>query len=84
MADFGRIFTQERNGLYLLLFLLTADREKAEQCLVSGVEDSVEGNPVFKKWARSWAQRTIIQNAVKVIHPHPSVLDCSCSLLQVR
>jgi hypothetical protein len=81
-TDFGRIFTQEMNGLYLLSLLLTADREKAEQCFVSGLEDSVEGNPVFKEWARSWAQRTIIQNAVKVIHPHPAVLDYSCSLLQ--
>src|SRR5579872_4423439 len=42
---------------------------KAEQCFVSGLEDAVEGNRVFKEWARSWARRTIIQNAVKVINP---------------
>jgi DNA-directed RNA polymerase specialized sigma24 family protein len=67
--DFQQIFEEDMSGLYLLSFLLTADREKAEQCFVSGLEDAVEGNRVFKEWARSWARRTIIQNAVRVINP---------------
>ncbi|PYX32728.1 MAG: hypothetical protein DMG77_02585 [Acidobacteria bacterium] len=70
--DFRRIFDEDMNSLYLLAFLLTADREKAEQCFVAGLEDSVEGNPVFKEWARSWARRAIIQNAVRVINPQPA------------
>jgi hypothetical protein len=70
-ADFCRIFDEDMNDLYLLSFLLTADREKAEQCFVSGLEDAVEGNPVFKEWARSWARRAIIQNAVRAINPLP-------------
>jgi DNA-directed RNA polymerase specialized sigma24 family protein len=80
-ADFGRIFTEEMDDLYLLSLLLTADCEKAEQCFVSGLGDSVEGNPVFKEWARSWARRTIIQNAVKVIHPRPEASGRSTSAL---
>jgi len=68
-ADFRRIFDEDMNRLYLLSFLLTADRKKAEQCFVSGLEDAVEGNPVFKEWARSWARRAIIRNAVRVINP---------------
>jgi hypothetical protein len=59
------------NSLYLLSFLLTADPEKAEQCFVSGLEDAVEGNPVFREWARSWARRVIIINAVRAINPRP-------------
>src|SRR5580693_490008 len=70
-ADFCRIFDEDMNDLYVLSFLLTADREKAEQCFVSGLEDAVEGNPVFKEWARSWARRVIIQNAVRAITPRP-------------
>ena len=69
--DFRRVFDQDMNSLYLLSYLLTADREKAEQCFVSGLEDAVEGNPVFKEWARSWARRVIIVNAVRVINPRP-------------
>ena len=70
-GDFQRIFHEDMNGLYLLAFLLTADREKAEQCFVSGLEDAVNGNRVFKEWARSWARRVIIQNAVRVMNPRP-------------
>jgi hypothetical protein len=69
--DFRRVFDEDMNSLYVLSFLLTADHEKAEQCFVSGLEDAVEGNPVFKEWARSWARRVIIVNAVRAINPRP-------------
>lgn len=71
-ADFCQIFNEEMQSLYTLGFLLTADPETAEKCFVRGLEDSAEGNPVFKEWARSWARRTIIQNAIRAIRPHPS------------
>jgi DNA-directed RNA polymerase specialized sigma24 family protein len=70
-GDFHRIFREEEDALYRLSFLLTADPEKAQRCFVSGLEDSVKGNPVFKEWARSWARRTIIQNAVRLLNPRP-------------
>jgi hypothetical protein len=69
--DFRRIFHEDHGSLHRLSFLLTADREKAEQCFVCGLEESVNGSPVFKEWAHSWARRTIIQNAVRVINPRP-------------
>jgi hypothetical protein len=86
-ADFGQVFDEDMNSLYLLSFLLTADREKAEQCFVSGLEDAVEGNPVFKEWARSWARRAIIQNAVRIMHPRPvegSGPSSSASVTSIR
>jgi DNA-directed RNA polymerase specialized sigma24 family protein len=70
-TDFRQVFDEDMKGLYLLSFLLTTDREKAEQCFVSGLEDAVNGNPVFKEWARSWARRVIIQSAVRAINPRP-------------
>ena len=76
--DFCRVFEEDMNGLYLLSFLLAADRERAEQCFVSGLEDAVEGNPVFKEWARSWARRMIIVNAVRAVKPWPPE-ENSCS-----
>jgi hypothetical protein len=70
--DFRRVFDEDMNSLYLLSYLLTADHEKAEQCFVSGLEDAVGGNSVFKEWARSWARRVIIVNAVRVVNPRPT------------
>ncbi|MGB6383967.1 MAG: hypothetical protein WBE45_02290 [Terriglobales bacterium] len=70
--DFRHVFDEDMNSLYRLAFLLTADHEKAEQCFVSGLDDVVKGNPVFKEWARSWARRAVILNAVRVINPRPA------------
>ena len=70
-GDFCRIFAENTNGLYWLSFLLTADSVKAEQCFVSGLEDCLEANRVFKDWAESWARRTVIQNAIRVMRPSP-------------
>jgi hypothetical protein len=69
--DFRRIFDENMNSLYLLAFLLTADHGMAEQCFVSGLEDAVGSNPVFREWAQSWVRRVIIQNAVRLINLRP-------------
>jgi hypothetical protein len=71
ILDFQRIFDEDMNSLYLLSLLLTADREMAEQCFIAGLEDATKGNPVFKEWARSWARRMIILNAMRVMSPRP-------------
>jgi hypothetical protein len=68
-ADFCRIFATDTKGLYLLSFLLTGDHTMAERCFVGGLEDSTEGNAVFKEWARSWARRKIIENAISMLRP---------------
>jgi hypothetical protein len=70
--DFHTIFNEDLKELYQLSFLLTGDPAKAERCLVSGLEDCVSGNRVFREWARSWAKRTIVQNAIRELKPRPS------------
>jgi DNA-directed RNA polymerase specialized sigma24 family protein len=68
-SDFCRIFAEDMKNLYLLSLLLTADAEKAEECFVSGFGDCSGENHVFKEWARSWARRAIIQNAIRLVAP---------------
>ena len=70
--DFHTIFNEDHKELYRLSFLLTRDSEKAEQCFVGGLEECVAGNSVFREWARSWAKRAIIQNAIRELNPRPS------------
>jgi hypothetical protein len=69
--DFRKLFTEDAQSLYLLSFLLTADHEKAERCFVGGINDCVDGNSVFHEWARSWARRVIVRNAVRTVDPRP-------------
>ena len=70
-CDFEKIFTEDMTTLHLLAFLLTADQAKAERCFVAGLEESTQGNPVFRQWARSWSKRAIIRNAIKIMAPAP-------------
>ena len=68
-SDFKRIFTKDVNSLYLLSLLLTGDPKKAEMCFVESIGESTRGSHVFKDWARSWARRTVIQSAIRLIAP---------------
>jgi hypothetical protein len=79
LLDFQRIFTEDMAALQLLALLLTADPAKAEQCVVAGLEESVDDNPVFKNWARSWSKRVILCNAIKLMSPVPTPLETPIS-----
>jgi hypothetical protein len=77
-TEFCRAFIEDMDGMHLLSFLLTADLVKAEECFVSGLADCVTGSYVFRDWARSWARRTIIQNAIRMFEPrrsHSAVIE---------
>ena len=71
--DFIQVFQEDMRGLYQLSFLLTGDHEKAGKCLVAGIEDCVKENRVFREWARSWAKRIIVENAIRELKPRPSL-----------
>jgi DNA-directed RNA polymerase specialized sigma24 family protein len=71
-ADFCGVFEKEMKPLYLLAFLLTANRKQAEQCFASTVEEALKEQAVFKEWARSWVKRTLIEKAIQIVSP---VLD---------
>src|SRR5262245_40163093 len=68
-GDFCRIFKEDMQSLYLLALVLTADPAKAEQCFVAGLDDCASGNQVFEEWARSWARRVIVKNAIRSLAP---------------
>ncbi|HZC22476.1 MAG TPA: hypothetical protein VE866_03990, partial [Candidatus Binatia bacterium] len=73
--------------LYLLSLLLTADPEVAKKCFVRGLEDSKNGSPVFKEWAESWARRTVITNAIRMLGPrpgNPSLVTRSSQASEIR
>src|SRR5882724_9626306 len=83
VADFFATFNEEMHSLYLLAFLLTADHDKAEQCLVSAMGECVEGIGVFTEWARSWSRRAVLKSAIQMIMPAPEHAD-NVSLLNLK
>src|SRR5277367_7108408 len=75
VTDFLRNFNEEMHSLYLLSFLLTADHNKAEQCLVSAMGECVEGAGAFMDWARSSTRRAVLKCAIQMIMPVPEHTD---------
>jgi hypothetical protein len=71
VADFLRAFSEEMHSLYLLSFLLTADHDKAEQCLISAMGECVEGIGVFREGACSWTRAAVLKHAIRMIKPAP-------------
>lgn len=78
--DFLKIFDNDMHGLYQLSFLLTGDHQKGERCFVAGMEDCARENRVFREWARAWAKRVIVENAIRELHPRPSHSNSSALL----
>jgi hypothetical protein len=76
VADFFRTFDEEMHSLYLLSFLLTADPDKAEQCLVSAMGECMDEIGVFMDWARSWTRGAVLKHAIQMIKPAPEHTDC--------
>jgi hypothetical protein len=66
---------EEMQSLYLLSFLLTADHDKAEQCLVSAIGECREGIGVSMDWTRFWTRRAVIKHAIQLIMPAPEHAD---------
>jgi DNA-directed RNA polymerase specialized sigma24 family protein len=79
-GEFLQIFDQDMNALYQLSFLLTGDHQKAERCFVTGIEDCAKENRVFREWARAWAKRVIVENAIRELHPRRSYSNSSALL----
>jgi DNA-directed RNA polymerase specialized sigma24 family protein len=72
---FLKIFDEDMQGLYQLSFLLTGDHQKGEKCFVAGMEACAKENRVFREWARTWAKRVIVQNAIRELRPRASHSD---------
>jgi hypothetical protein len=91
LGDFCRIHVEQMNSLYLLSLLLTADTQKAEQCFISGFDDSVSHRFVFKERASFWARRSIILQAIRfslcilpLQHRPPPINRCVAQTLTVN
>ena len=76
VPDLFNTFTEEMHSLNVLSHLLTADKDKAEQCFVCAMGECVEGNVVFMEWAAHlWARRAVIKYAIQMIRPVPQHPD---------
>ena len=89
--EFQQLFETDEAGFFELAYALTADCNLARECLVSGLQDCRNTNAVFREWARKWARRVIVRNAVRLLRQRsrnensaaeqPAAIDSSAGLL---
>jgi hypothetical protein len=73
-ADFVETFNEEMRSLYLLSFLLTADHDTAEHCLIAAMGESGEGTNAFMDWPSS-IRRAVLKQAIAIVMPAPEHAD---------
>lgn len=68
-AKYSATFIDQMNCLYLLSYLVTADRQIAERCLTKALDEYVEGRCGFLTWADGEGRRAVLREAIQVIRP---------------
>lgn len=70
--DFKQLFAEQKTELLRLSLHLTADAEKAENCLILAMGDCLFRSTVSKDRVHTWARRMVIRNAIRVIWGTPN------------
>ncbi|MBV8672517.1 MAG: hypothetical protein JOZ33_03700 [Acidobacteriaceae bacterium] len=70
-AEYWELISGEMNVLYVLSFLLTADKEKAERCLEQALDEFIEGTDDFIDWARTRGRDAVLEHAFVTVKPAP-------------
>jgi hypothetical protein len=72
--DFQRLLASEMVDLFRLAFLLTADAEKAERCVIVTMRECLATVDVFKTWLPVWTRNALIRNGIRIVTgiPHCS------------
>ena len=69
--DFQKLFASEMVELFRLAFLLTADAEKAEHCVVLTMQECLATGDVRKSWLPLWTRNALIRNGFKIVTGKP-------------
>jgi hypothetical protein len=72
VTEHAEIFIHQMNGLYLLSFLVTANRQVAERCFSEALDEYVEAQGGFLQWAKHDGRRAVLKHTVQVIRPAPN------------
>jgi hypothetical protein len=69
--DFRELFASDMVDLFNLAFLLTADAEKAEHCLLLTMQECMVTGSVFKWWLPVWTKNALMRNGIRIVTESP-------------
>ena len=65
--DIQRLFAAAMNDLFCLAFLLTADADRAEDCLVRSIRECLKNKYILKERLPAWIRDTIVRNGINIV-----------------
>lgn len=74
--DLQQMFVAEMTDLLRLSLDLTGEVEMAEKCLILAMRDCFDRSVVSKKWARLWARRMVVRNAIRLVFGIENDIQC--------
>lgn len=74
-AEYWEFISAEMNVLYVLSFLLTAHKEKAEHCLEQTLDEFIEGRDDFVEWARTRGRDAVLEHGFFTMKPDPDATE---------
>jgi hypothetical protein len=70
--DFQQLFASDMADLFRLAYLLTADAEEAELCLILTIRECMASSSVFRWWLPVWTRNALIRNALRIVTGSPA------------
>ncbi|MEG9435710.1 hypothetical protein JAO29_05980 [Edaphobacter sp. HDX4] len=68
-TNYTEMFIDQVNSLFLLSFLVAADRRVADRCFFKALDEYVEAPGGFLEWAKEHGRRAVLRQAIKIIEP---------------
>jgi len=80
--DRQKHFAAEMAELFHLAFLLTANVEDAERCVILAMRQCMEADAILKHWLPVWVRRSVITTGIEIVTGHqreplPSPVLCN-------
>lgn len=65
--DMQKLFAAAMNDLFCLAFLLTANADRAEDCLVRSIRECLKSKYILKERLPAWIRDTIVRNGINIV-----------------
>ena len=65
--DMQKFFVAAMNDLFCLAFLLTADADRAEDCIFRSIHECMKNTRVLREKMLAWVRNSVIRNGIAIV-----------------
>src|SRR3974390_1565096 len=65
--DVQKLFAAAMNDLFCLAFLLTANVDRAENCVIRSIRECMKSTRVLKENLQAWVRNSVIRHGIAIV-----------------